>query len=67
MNLSNCFILDKFYLTELSEILFINNLNPNNMLSSIFKRLAQAAIPVVVGIIINKFFKGKGTNPTDKK
>jgi len=37
------------------------------MLSSIFKRIAQAAVPVVVGIIINKIFKGKGTPPTIKK
>ncbi|MEO8447489.1 MAG: hypothetical protein ABI528_08340 [bacterium] len=36
------------------------------MLKSIFKRIAQAAIPIVVGFIINKVFKGKDTTDSGK-
>ena len=37
------------------------------MFKSIFKRIVQAAIPVVVGMIINKIVKGKGAPPVIKK
>ncbi|MDZ4712160.1 MAG: hypothetical protein SGI89_07515 [bacterium] len=36
------------------------------MLKSIIKRLAQAALPLVVGFIINKVFKSKDTTQSVK-
>ena len=33
-------------------------------MSSIFKRILQAAIPVVVGLILNKVFRGKDKTQT---